>query len=107
MADAPRRHVPRGSTPTVDGRSERNRQERRHYGRRWANYSQQFLLLPANRWCRECERLGKKVRAAVTDHIQAHKGDERLFWDPGNHRPLCRSCNSKKAVASEGGFGRS
>lgn len=43
--------------------------------------------------------------ATVTDHIVAHKGDMRLFWDPKNWQSLCRACNSRKAALEEGGFG--
>jgi 5-methylcytosine-specific restriction protein A len=42
----------------------------------------------------------------MTDHIVAHKGDMRLFWDPKNWQSLCGPCNSRKAALEEGGFGR-
>jgi 5-methylcytosine-specific restriction protein A len=43
--------------------------------------------------------------ATVTDHIVAHKGDRRLFWDSKNWQSLCRACNSRKAAEQEGAFG--
>jgi len=43
--------------------------------------------------------------ATVTDHIVAHKGDRKLFWDSKNWQSLCRPCNSRKAALEEGGFG--
>jgi 5-methylcytosine-specific restriction protein A len=46
------------------------------------------------------------VPATVTDHIEAHKGDMKLFWDPDNWQSLCTGCNSYKAALEEGGFGR-
>jgi 5-methylcytosine-specific restriction endonuclease McrA len=45
------------------------------------------------------------VASQCVDHIVPHKGDERLFWEPTNHQPLCLPCNSAKAVREEGGFG--
>lgn len=54
-----------------------------------------------NRTCRRCGE-----PSAVVDHVVAHKGDMRLFWDRSNWQPLCLPCNSRKAVATEGGFGR-
>jgi 5-methylcytosine-specific restriction endonuclease McrA len=45
------------------------------------------------------------VPAKCVDHIQAHKGDMKLFWDPNNWQSLCISCNSAKAVAEEGAWG--
>lgn len=41
----------------------------------------------------------------MVDHRIAHKGDMRLFWDRSNWRPMNRRCNSRKAAATEGGFG--
>lgn len=38
------------------------------------------------------------------DHITAAKGDVNLFWDPTNHRALCKACHDKRV--DEGDFGR-
>lgn len=46
------------------------------------------------------------MASQCVDHIVAHKGDLRLFWDPENHQASCITCNSQKAVREEGGFGR-
>ena len=46
-----------------------------------------------------------RVIAECVDHIQAHKGDMRLFWDQRNWQSLCLKCNSRKAALEEGGFG--
>lgn len=43
--------------------------------------------------------------ATCVDHIKAHKGDKRLFWDEKNHRPLCTGCHSRKTALQDGGFG--
>jgi len=29
------------------------------------------------------------------DHIIPHKGDESLFWDPGNRQSLCTNCHNR------------
>jgi hypothetical protein len=34
----------------------------------------------------------------VVDHIQPHKGDHALMWDPNNWQPLCRQCHDIKAT---------
>lgn len=44
--------------------------------------------------------------ATVTDHILSAKSRPDQFWNPANHQSLCAACNSRKAVAEEGGFGR-
>lgn len=42
----------------------------------------------------------------MVDHIAAPKGDMKLFWDRKNWQPYNGLCNRRKAVKSEGGFGR-
>jgi 5-methylcytosine-specific restriction protein A len=42
----------------------------------------------------------------MVDHIRAHKGNMLLFWDKTNWQPMRKGCNSRKAVRTEGGFGR-
>jgi 5-methylcytosine-specific restriction enzyme A len=48
---------------------------------------------------------GRATPAECIDHIVAHKGDMKLFWDENNWQPLCLRCNSKKAAKSEGRWG--
>jgi 5-methylcytosine-specific restriction endonuclease McrA len=72
----------------------------RGYGRKWRTESAADLALPHNGRCR-CGAV-----ATMVDHIKAHKGDMRLFWDRANWQPSCFPCNSRKAVTSEGSFGR-
>lgn len=40
--------------------------------------------------CVFCLKEGKLTPATVVDHIQAHKGDIRLFFDPDNLQSLCK-----------------
>jgi 5-methylcytosine-specific restriction protein A len=77
----------------------------RGYGRRWQKTSEARLIrFP---WCADPYKLHGKfpAPATCTDHIVAHKGDMKLFWDPTNWQSLCDSCNSMKAVKEEGAFG--
>ena len=63
----------------------------RLYGRRWRKARLQHLTVEP--LCRLCAQLGKTVAATVVDHIKPHKGDEALFWDPGNWQSLCQPCH--------------
>jgi len=74
----------------------------RGYTSAWEKASKAFLALPGNEWC-VC---GCGQPSDCVDHRIAHKGNSDLFWDQTNWQPMNRRCNSRKAVASEGGFGR-
>ena len=74
---------------------------RRGYGSKWERESKAFLSLPENRKC----ACGCGRDAEVVDHKKAHKGDQRLFWSRSNWQAMARVCNSRKAAATEGGFG--
>lgn len=77
---------------------------KRGYDSRWQRESRQFL----NRHplCAECERNGKVSAATVVDHIEPHKGNQKLFWDRRNWQPLCKRCHDRKTSIEDGGFGR-
>lgn len=49
-------------------------------------------------FCRECARQGKRVYATVVDHIVPHRGNWKLFTDPGNLQSLCKSCHDRKTA---------
>jgi HNH endonuclease. len=66
----------------------------RGYTRAWQHYRLRFLA--KHPWCElHLHDLGQYIAATVVDHIQAHKGDMKLFWDPSNHRPLCKLCHDR------------
>jgi len=44
-------------------------------------------------FCVFCARSGRQVPATVCDHVQPHRGDESLFFDPQNLQSLCKSCH--------------
>ncbi len=69
----------------------------RGYGYAWQQASESFLI--ANPLCRQCELEGRTTASEVTDHIVPHRGNTRLFWDPSNWQPLCRTCHGKKTAA--------
>jgi 5-methylcytosine-specific restriction protein A len=60
----------------------------RGYGGRWRGARQSFLA--AHPLCR-CG-----AQATVVDHIRAHRGDQRLFWDRSNWQPMCATCHGVK-----------
>lgn len=43
--------------------------------------------------CRYCSEMGRTTAATVCDHIEPHKGDEALFFDPCNLQSLCKQCH--------------
>ena len=68
----------------------------------WRRASKAFLAESGNQICGHC----RAVPAVLVDHRQAHKGDHTLFWARSNWVASCLSCNSRKAVTTEGAFGR-
>ena len=69
----------------------------RGYTWAWRRYRALFLLSHPR-----CDLCG--AQATVVDHIKAARGDASLFWDAGNHRPLCKPCHDSRT--DEGDFGR-
>ena len=74
----------------------------RGYGARWQRESKAFLAEPGNERC----ACGCGRPADMVDHIRAPKGDMALFWSRSNWQAFARLCNTRKAIACEGGFGR-
>lgn len=61
------------------------------YGGKWQRARVAFLT--ANPLCVDHKSRGYVVEATVVDHIVAHKGDLKLFWDRKNWQPLCKQCH--------------
>ena len=72
-------------------------------GRRWRNARVRYLT--RNPLCAICQQGGKVTIATVVDHIQPHKGNERLLCDEGNWQPLCKPCHDVKSFRHDTGFG--
>lgn len=79
-----------GKRPTP----ERKKSNQWHYlynSARWRNTSREFLKkYPI---CFICG-----APAQVADHIQPHRGNLDLFYDPDNLQPLCNRCHSRKTL---------
>ena len=71
----------------------------RGYGAEWRRVRKRFL--ETHPLCVECLKEGRYVRATDLDHIRAHRGDPKLFWDPSNWQPLCHSHHSKKTARED------
>ncbi|MBS4762126.1 HNH endonuclease [Carnobacteriaceae bacterium zg-ZUI252] len=74
---------------------------KRGYNALWRKNSKAYLQ--ANPLCVECAKEGKIVVADCVDHIIAHKGDMKLFWDVNNWQSLCNSCHSRKTINEDMG----
>ena len=59
----------------------------RGYTAEWERESRAFLK--ANPVCRRCG-----APSTLIDHIQPHKGNQRLFWNKANWQPLCTPCHN-------------
>ena len=51
--------------------------------------------------CQICRRIEADTALLVADHKRAHRGDERLFWNPDNLQCLCKSCHDTVKQAEE------
>lgn len=74
-----------------------------HYlyeSRRWRTIRAAQLM--AEPFCRECARVGERVRATDVDHIKPHRGNKKLFYDTANLQSLCHACHSRKTMAERG-----
>ncbi|MCY9543375.1 HNH endonuclease [Paenibacillus alvei] len=83
----------------------RESSSKRGYGRRWRKYREDYLARHPLCVCDECRRKVVPLPADVVDHIQPHKGDYKLFWNPKNHQPMNKRCHDKKTAREDGGFG--
>lgn len=75
----------------------------RGYGYKWQR--SRLIYLQAYPLCVLCQSEGLIVVATVVDHIQAHKGNQSLFWDVKNWQALCKRCHDRKTAIENGGFG--
>jgi len=66
----------------------------RGYGSRWQKARKRYL--EAHPLCVECLKDGRYEKATDVDHVIAHRGDPKLFWDGSNWQPLCHRHHSEK-----------
>jgi 5-methylcytosine-specific restriction enzyme A len=53
--------------------------------------------------CEFCQKAGHVTLATVADHVEAHRGDPALFWNPANLQSLCQSHHSSDKQRIERG----
>ena len=86
--------VPHEVTPVKPRRSPDRRSPKALAYRRWYAKAAWRKLraeqLQKQPWCRLCAEMDRWTRATVVDHRKPHRGDEALFFDPGNLDSLCR-----------------
>ena len=75
----------------ADMAEDRASSAKRGYGRRWQKYRENYLRL--HPLCKMHQDLGRIVPSEVVDHIEPHRGDHKLFWNPKNHQALCKTCH--------------
>ena len=86
------RHKPKEKRPSAAERG---------YDSKWVKARKSYLA--KHPMCVACERQGILTMATDVDHIIAHRGDKRLFWDSQNWQSLCHSCHSKKTQQENNG----
>ena len=71
----------------------------RGYGSQWQKARKKYLQ--SHPLCVECMKEGRYVKATDVDHIIAHRGDPKLFWDQSNWQSLCHRHHSIKTNAED------
>lgn len=66
----------------------------RGYTYKWQKARARFLV--DHPLCTVCEAEGRVAAATVVDHHIPHRGDQTLFWDESNWRPMCKSHHDAK-----------
>lgn len=96
--------------PGDGGVSRDARRDAEKKGRRWQKTKRWQRL----RWsvlqrdlfrCRRCWHQEADSSQLVADHVEPHRGNEGLFWDPANLQCLCKSCHDGwKQAHEKGGY---
>src|SRR3972149_4443324 len=77
--------------------AKRGSSTQRGYGYRWQQASKGWLRAHPLCACPDCdEGRIRTTAAAVVDHIVPHRGDMRMFWDPGNWQSMSKQCHDRK-----------
>lgn len=71
--------------------NDRQTAAQRGYGYKWQQARAGWLR--KHPLCMQCERIGRRRVATVVDHVVAHRGDMKLFWDRANWQSLCKPCH--------------
>ena len=93
-------HRPAGAKSSAEVKRELDRQRpsaaRRGYDGRWRRARSRYLA--EHPWCARCLVEGRLTPATVVDHMEPHRGDERLFWDQDQWQVLCKQHHDAKTV---------
>lgn len=73
--------------------TERTTSAARGYGFKWQKA--RLAWLQEHPLCVMCGKAGRITEATVVDHIQPHRGDQKLFWSRSNWQSLCATHHSK------------
>ena len=106
MPSKPSMFKPVWKAKTVETRTDEAKSRQAMYDRRWRKQRAYYIQL--NPLCVMCLTYGVTREATVVDHIEPHKGDERLFWDIGNWQSLCKRHHDsdKQRIERRGGAGK-
>jgi 5-methylcytosine-specific restriction enzyme A len=80
-------------------RTDKQNSAQRGYGYKWQKAREAYLS--KHPLCVYCEREGRVTPATVVDHIEAHRGDMKLFWDSSNWQSLCATHHSSTKQREE------
>lgn len=75
---------------------------KRGYDHRWR--IARALFLQDHPLCVMCSNDGVVVAATVVDHVIAHKGNKKLFWDDENWQALCARHHNIKTAKEDSNF---
>jgi len=65
-----------------------------------------FRQLHREPYCQCPHHVGKHYPANIVDHVKAHKGDRRLFFNPNNLMSMNKECHDRfKQSQEKGGKG--
>lgn len=67
------------------------------YGRPWRRLRDAHVA--EHPFCVMCEKEGRTTLVEEVDHIQPHRGDRTLMFDPANLQSLCKAHHSAKTLA--------
>ena len=70
-----------------------------YHDKRWIKG--RLIHLAKNPLCVYCLQVGITKAADIVDHIQAHKGNEELFFDTSNWQSLCKHCHDSIKAREE------
>jgi 5-methylcytosine-specific restriction enzyme A len=93
-------------------RTDKRTAAQRGYGGKWQRYRLGWLrkhplcgdrLTGASPEHSACVRDGRVTPGTVVDHVEDHRGDQKLFWNPENHQTLCTHCHDsfKRTVQAQ------